>query len=53
MFNVTEHLWPSGKVWSSRKVQDSGSLDCEFEPTGANMFVSLDKMLSLNSFIIR
>ena len=35
-------------VWSIGTVQDSGSLDCEFQP---NLFVSLGKILSLNCFI--
>ena len=33
-------------MWSSGTVHDSGSLDHEFEPTAANMFVSLGKILS-------
>ena len=39
------------RVWSSGTVQDSGALDREFEPSSANVFVSLGKVLSLNCFV--
>ena len=32
-------------------MQDSGSLDCEFDPSWLNMFVSLCKILDLHCFI--
>ena len=38
-------------MWSSGTVQDLGSLDREFEPRYANVFVSLGKILSLNCFV--
>ena len=52
-FTLIESALIWERVWSSGTVQDSGSLDREFEPRYAspNVFVSLGKIFSLNCFV--